>query len=173
MSSSSFLKRGGLLIPPCPLIPPCFTQSLSCLLRAVRNSSTDLATSSRSASFFSRRYVDKSARLKSRNCCFINKSLRASYVCGASASFTPRSKYVLRRTMNMLGFSPSSGEQERNRCLQPSSVRLYLFYRTSWHDHNNYLWPRSLKVDKTPLNLFLSAVLILMCTSFPWTIHLW
>ena len=100
-------------------------------LGAVRNSSADLATSSRSASLLSRRYVDKSAGLESRNCSFTNRSLRASYVCGASASFIHRSKYVLRRTMNMLGFSPSSGEQVRNRCLYPSSVRLYLFCRTS------------------------------------------
>ena len=126
--SFSFLKMGGLF---CPLLAPCLARSLSCLLRAVRNSSADLATFSRSASLLSRRYVDKSAGFESRNCSFTNKSLRASYVCGASASFIHHSKYVLRRTMYMLGLSPSSGEQVRNRCLEPSSVRLYLFCRTS------------------------------------------
>ena len=105
-----FLGNGRLVL----LMSSAWPRSVA---RAVRNSSADLATSSMSASLLYRRHVDKSAGLESRNWSFTNRSLRASYVCGAYASFIHRSKYVLRRTTNMLGFSPSSGEQVRNHCL--------------------------------------------------------
>ena len=107
---SSFSKLGGLF---CALIAPCPVWSLRCPLRAVRNISADLTTSSRSASFLSHRYADRWGRFASRN---ITLS-RASYVCGASANFNPSFQVSLEAAKKHSGISPSSDEQVRNRYL--------------------------------------------------------
>ena len=93
------------------------TSTLSRFIPTILGSATRLSTSVTYEFFLlenGRLVLPMSSTLP---CSVPQLSLRTSYVCGASASFIHRSKYVLRQAINMLGFSPSSGEQVRNRCL--------------------------------------------------------